>query len=106
MLFFCIWCLIMEKSPQKYFAMIRLNPRKAGPIYDAIMKFGESPMEGVKLEAAYQIFGKWDFAVLFEADTNENALHFVGEKVRSIEGVIRTSTIPMAPIKTYRTQQK
>jgi len=87
---------------QTYFTMIRLSPKKAGPIYDELMKYNESPMEGIKLEAAYQVFGKWDFAVFFEADTNENALHFVGEKIRKIDGVIRTSTVPMAAIKTYR----
>jgi len=95
----------MEKSAQKYFAMVRLNPRKAGPLYEAIMKWSEKPMEGVKLEAAYQVFGKWDFAFFFEADTNENALHFVGDKIRPIEGVVRTTTIPMAAIKTYRKVQ-
>jgi uncharacterized protein with GYD domain len=91
----------MEKSAQKYFAMVRLNPRKAGPLYKMIMEWNETPMEGVKLVAAYQVFGKWDFAFFFEADTNENALHFVGDKIRPVEGVIRTTTIPMAPIKTY-----
>jgi uncharacterized protein with GYD domain len=56
----------------------------------------------VKLEEAYQVFGQWDFAVLFQADTNADALHFVGDKIRLIEGIIETSTIPLAPIKDYR----
>ena len=74
----------------------------AAKLYDPLMQFDEKPMEGVKLEESYQVFGEWDFAILFQADTNENALHFVGDKIRVIEGVLETFTIPLAPLKDYR----
>jgi len=74
----------------------------AAKLYEPLMEFTEKPMEGVKLEEAYQVFGQWDFAVLFQADTDENALHFVSDKIRLIEGVLETFTIPLAPIKDYR----
>ena len=76
----------MDKSVQKYFAMIKLGPEGSGKLYDEIMKWKQKPMSGVILEEAYQVFGEWDFAVLFQADTNENALHFVGDIIRPIEG--------------------
>ena len=92
----------MEKSVQKYLLMIKLSPNMAAKLYEPLMEFNEKPMAGVKLEEAYQVFGQWDFAVLFQADTNTDALHFVGDKIRLIEGIIETSTIPLAPIKDYR----
>jgi len=92
----------VDKSVQKYLLMIKLSPNMAAKLYEPLMGFSEHPMEGVKLEEAYQVFGQWDFAVLFQADTNTNALHFVGDKIRLIEGIIETSTIPLAPIKDYR----
>ena len=92
----------MEKTVQKYLLMIKLSPNMAAKLYEPLMEFPEKPMEGVKLEEAYQVFGQWDFAVLFQADTNTTALHFVGDKIRLIEGIIETSTIPLAPIKDYR----
>ncbi len=92
----------MEKSVQKYLLMIKLSPNMAAKLYEPLIEFPEEPMEGVKLEEAFQVFGQWDFAVLFQADTNTNALHFVGDKIRLIEGIIETSTIPLAPIKDYR----
>ena len=92
----------MEKSVQKYMLLIKLSPNMAAKLYEPLMEFCEKPMEGVKLEEAYQVFGQWDFAVLFQADTNADALHFVGDKIRLIEGIIETSTIPLAPIKDYR----
>ncbi|MFB3887878.1 MAG: hypothetical protein ACE14S_00170 [Candidatus Bathyarchaeia archaeon] len=82
--------------------MIKLGPAGAGKLYAAVMKWKEKPIDGVKLEEAYQVFGKWDFAILFEADTNENALHFVGDVVRPIEGVASMKTTPISPIRKWR----
>ena len=74
----------------------------AAKLHEPLMEFSQKPMEGVKLEEAYQVFGEWDFAVLFQADTNAEALRFVSDKIRLIEGVTETFTIPMSPIKDYR----
>ena len=74
----------------------------AAKLYEPLMEFSEIPIEGVKLEEAYQVFGEWDFAVLFQAESNAVALHFVGDKIRLIDGVLETFTIPLAPIKEYR----
>jgi hypothetical protein len=76
----------------------------AAKLYDPLMELSEEPIEGVTLEEAYQVFGRWDFAVLFQADTNKNALHFVGDKIRLVEGVMETLTIPLSPIKKYSKQ--
>lgn len=93
--------LELEKNIQKYLLMIKLSPNMAAKIYEPLIEFDQNPMEGVTLEEAYQVFGQWDFAVLFRADTNTDALHFVGDKIRLIEGVIETLTTPLAPIKSY-----
>jgi uncharacterized protein with GYD domain len=92
----------LEKSQQKFIAFIKIGSAGSGKLYDEIMKWKEKPMGGVKLHEAYQVFGKWDFAVLFEADSNENALHFVGDIVRPIEGVVAMRTIPVAPLRSWR----
>jgi uncharacterized protein with GYD domain len=91
----------VDKFVQKYLLMIKLSPNTAAKLYEPLMEFEEKPMQGVKLEESYQIFGQWDFAVLFQAETNANALRFVGDCIRLIDGVIETSTIPLVPIKTY-----
>ena len=91
----------MEKSIQKYLLMIKLSPNMAAKLCEPLMEFGEHPISGVKLEEAYQVFGEWDFAILFQADTNANALHFVGDKIRLIDGVLETFTMPLALIKDF-----
>ena len=97
----CSKVFLLGKPAQKYLLMIKLNPNMAAKLYDPLIEFSEKPMEGVKLEEAYQVFGQWDFAVLFQADTNQDALHFVGDKIRLIEGIMETFTIPLVPIKDY-----
>ena len=92
----------LNVTDQKYFTLIKISPNMAAKIYEPLMEFTQQPMEGVKLEEAYQMFGEWDFAILFKAETNSNALHFVSDKIRLVEGVLETFTIPMSPIKNYR----
>ena len=94
----------MAPSKQKYLAMIKISPNMAAKLYEPLMEFEEQPIEGVQLQEAYQVFGRWDFAILFEADTNAAALHFVGDKIRLVEGVLETLTIPISPIKDYTKQ--
>lgn len=74
----------------------------AAKLYEPLMEFSENPINGVKLEEAYQVFGEWDFAVLFKADSNKDALSFVGDKIRLVEGVLETFTVPLTPVKDYR----
>ena len=92
----------MEEFVQKYLLMIKLSPNMAAKLYEPLVQFNEEPVKGIKLEEAYQVFGQWDFAVLFQAETNASALHFVSDKIRLIEGVTETFTIPLVPIKYYR----
>jgi len=94
----------LSSSEQKYLAFIKISPNMAAKLYEPLMEFSEQPISGVKLEEAYQVFGEWDFAILFQADTNTNALHFVGDKIRLIEGVLETFTVPLSTIKDYRKQ--
>jgi uncharacterized protein with GYD domain len=94
----------MSNSNQKYLAFIKISPNMAAKLYEPLMEFSEQPINGVKLEEAYQVFGEWDFAVLFQADTNAAALHFVGDKIRLVEGVLETFTVPLTPVKDYRKQ--
>jgi len=100
-----IWVCFMEKSMenrQKYLILVKLNPTKTESFYNSLMKISETPSEGVRLNAIYNVFGEWDFAVWFEADNNDSAVHFVGETIRSIDGVVETTTMPATPVKEYR----
>ncbi len=86
---------------QKYLVLIKLNPLKTGAFFDAFSNLSQNPIEGVNVSGSYNVFGNWDIAIWFEADSNDNALHFVGDKIRAMEGVVDTHTMPATAIKEY-----
>ena len=87
---------------QKYLVLVKLNPSKTLPFFNSLSALSERPMDGIRVNASYNTFGSWDFAIWFEAESNENAIHFVGEKIRSMEGVNETLTMPATTLKEYR----
>jgi DNA-binding Lrp family transcriptional regulator len=91
----------MEKSVQKYLLFIKLDPNMVARLYEPLMEFSQEPVKGVKLEEAYRVFGKWDFAILFQADSNSEALDFVANRIRLVEGITGTTTIPLATLKNW-----
>jgi uncharacterized protein with GYD domain len=95
--------ILVQKNmnTQKYLVLVKLNPSKTLPFFNTVQSMAATPMEGVKLYGAYNVFGNWDMAIWFEADSNEAAVHFVGEKIRVIEGVADTHTMPATAIKEF-----
>lgn len=95
----------VEKVTQKYLVLIKLDAGKGGEFWSGFSKMPDEPMKGVTIESSHSLFGKWDFAIIFEADNNDNALHFVGEKLRAIDGVAETSTSPMTVLKEHKSMR-
>ena len=91
----------MEKSKQNYLVLLKVGAGKGGEFWNGFSKMSDTPMKGVMVEASYSLFGYWDFAIFFKADSNDNALHFVGENLRAIPGVADTSTSPMTVLKEH-----
>jgi uncharacterized protein with GYD domain len=67
----------MEKNMQKYLVLIKLNPLKTNAFFNAFSSLSQNPIEGVNISGSYNVFGNWDIAIWFEANSNDNALHFV-----------------------------
>jgi uncharacterized protein with GYD domain len=86
---------------QKYLVLVKLNPLKTNAFFNAFSNLSQNPMEGVNISGSYNVFGVWDIAIWFEADSNDNALHFVGDKIRAMDGVVETHTMPATTIKEY-----
>jgi hypothetical protein len=91
----------MEKPMQKYLVLIKVRPGKGGEFWEDFQKMPNQPMNGVTVESSWSLYGYWDFLILFQADSNENSLHFVGEVLRAIRGIAKTSTSPMTILKQH-----
>lgn len=93
---------MLEKGMQKYLVLVKVGSGKGGEFWSGFSKMPDDPMKGVMIESSWSLFGYWDFAIFFKADSNENALHFVGETLRAIGGVAETSTSPMTVLKEHK----
>jgi len=85
----------------KYMVLLKVSSGKGGEFWAGFSKMPDEPMKGVMVESSWSLFGYWDFAIFIRADSNENALHFVGETLRAIGGVADTSTTPMTVLKEH-----
>ncbi len=91
----------LEKNMQKYLVFIKTVPGKGGEFWADFSKMSDKPMEGVMVESSWSLYGYWDFLLLFQADSNENSLHFIGEILRNVRGIAKTSTSPMTALKKH-----
>ena len=92
----------MEKDMMKYLVLVKVGSGKGGEFWAGFQKMPDEPMKGVTVESSYSLFGYWDFAIFFKADSNDNALHFVGETLRAVPGVAETNTTPMTVLKEHK----
>jgi hypothetical protein len=86
----------------KYLVLVKTISGKGGEFWAGFSKMSDAPKEGVMIESSWSLFGYWDFVIFFKADSNDNALHFVGETLRAIGGVGETSTSPMTVLKEHK----
>jgi uncharacterized protein with GYD domain len=84
-----------------YVVLVKVNPGQFDLSLRELKRIPEKPSNGVTLHHICNVFGSWDFYILFEADTADNALNFVQTRVNSITGVIKTYVMPMTELKRY-----
>jgi uncharacterized protein with GYD domain len=87
---------------QKYLVLVKTVSGKGGEFWAGFSKMPDEPMKGVKIESSWSLYGYWDFVIFFEADSNENSLHFIGEVLRNLGGIADTSTSPMITLKEHK----
>ena len=94
--------ILMEKVMMKYLVLVKAGAGKGGEFWGVFSKMPDEPMKGVMVESSWSLFGYWDYVIFFKADSNDSALHFVGEVLRAIPGVAETSTSPMTVLKEHQ----
>jgi len=85
-----------------YLLLVKISPGQTDDFVRALKNLPEKPTTGITLHHTYNVFGTWDSCVWFEADTHDNAMNFVQNKIRPIPGVIETYTMPTTTIKEYK----
>jgi hypothetical protein len=91
----------LEKGMMKYMVLVKTISGKGGEFWNSFSKMPDEPMKGVWIESSWSLFGYWDFALFIKTDSNDNALHFVGEVLRAVPGIAETNTSPMTVLKEH-----
>lgn len=81
----------------EYLVLLKLNPGKIVETLGAIRSLPSTPIPGVNLAYAMNIFGIWDVGIWINAENSGQVLEFTQKKVKDISGVIEVYTVPTFP---------
>jgi len=81
----------------EYLVLLKLNPTKIANAIDTLRELPEKPSQGVDLHYIMSVFGTWDVAMWFDADSSDKAIDFIHKKIGQISGVVDAYTVPTFP---------
>ncbi len=81
----------------EYLVLLKLNPGKIVDTLGAIRSLPETPVPGVDVRYAMNLFGAWDVGLWIDAEDMGQALEFVQKKVKDLTGVTEVYTVPTFP---------
>jgi len=83
----------------EYLVLLKLSPAKIIDAISALRDLPEKPGPGVDLQYVMNVFGTWDVAMWFNADSSDKAVDFVHKKISQISGIVDAYTVPTFPNK-------
>lgn len=81
----------------EYLVLLKLNPGKILDTLGALRNLPATPVPGVDVCYAMNIFGTWDVGIWINAENSGQALEFVQKKVKDLTGVTEVYTVPTFP---------
>ena len=81
----------------EYLILLKLHHGKLIDTLGNIRNLPTSPVRGVDICYAMNIFGAWDVGLWINAENSKQALEFVQKKVRDLNGVIEVYAVPTFP---------
>ncbi len=81
----------------EYLVLLKLNPGKIIDSLSALRNLPATPVPGVDLRYAMNIFGAWEVGIWINAENSGQALEFVQKKVKELNGVTEVYTVPPFP---------
>lgn len=80
---------------------MKMDPSKTSEAKRWLNDLPENPSPGVKLHYIFNVFGDWNTCIWFQADNDDQATHFVKNKIAKIPGVTKTYTLPSTILREY-----
>ncbi len=78
----------------RFLALMNISPDRTSDALRQLKQLSTSTTlpEGVKIHGVYEMFGKYDVSLWFEAPDEKSAMDLVTEKIRCVQGVNNTET--------------
>lgn len=80
---------------------MKIDPSKTGEAKRDLKSLPENPGLGVKLHYSFNVFGDWDACIWFQADNDDQATHFIKDRIAKIPGVTKTYILPSTILREY-----
>jgi hypothetical protein len=81
----------------EYLLLLKISPGKIIDVLNTLRSLPDKPTNGIDLNYTMNIFGTWDVGVWFKADNANHAIDFVHKKLKGINGIVDTYTVPTFP---------
>ena len=81
----------------EYLVLLKLNPGKIVDTLGTLRNLPTTPVPGVNVCYAMNIFGAWDVGIWINAENSSQALEFTQKKVKDLPGITEVYTVPTFP---------
>lgn len=80
-----------------YMTLLSFTTDKTQQAVKQIKSLAERPPTNIKVLGTWTSFGRYDAVCLYRAENGSDAMNFVNERIRQIDGVVNTETLSVLP---------
>lgn len=80
-----------------YVTLLKVSGNKTKQVEKSLKEISQKPSRSVQLIGTWTSFGQYDGVCLFQAENESDAMNFVSEHLRVIEGILSTETLTAIP---------
>jgi uncharacterized protein with GYD domain len=91
----------MTITTTNYVTLLKVSGNKTKQVERTLRELSQKPARNVNVIGTWTSFGQYDAVCLYQAENEADAMNFVTEQLRGIEGVLSTETLTAIPQATY-----
>ncbi len=84
-----------------YVTLVKVSGNRTKQVEKSLKELSQKPSKSVHMIGTWTSFGQYDGVCLFQAENEADAMNFVSEHLRGIEGVLSTETLVAIPQATF-----
>lgn len=85
----------------QYQTLVKTSGNSSKEFEKTFKKISQKPNSNVRVIGTWTSFGQYDGVCHFEAENQRDAMDFVSESLKGIDGVLSTETLTLIPQASY-----